>query len=217
MKESNGYTILRTDLEGEPVTVEAGTLLVGRTTQCHVLLNHPSVSRVQAAIKQYDGNYYLFCMRPSNPVLLNGKPVSKTTALAAGDMMEVGPFTLEINHSETNFIIIVSLPAGRGVEIEVSQPDSITRKLEPLGTVSKNPRPTPLPATLGLDIYWDQRMRSNRRIATVGPLSPQNRRQGKAQFTWKPTSDLLNNIPISYLIWSAILGTILLLFWFYSG
>ncbi len=215
----NRYIIFRRDLEVEPITIDAGTLLVGRHAQCQLLLNHLSVSRLQAAIKQYDGNYYIFGLRQLNPVKLNGKVVSGTAVLAACDMIEVGPFTLEINHSENAIILIVSMQAGRSVEIEdVSQPDLITRELEPLGTVGKNPRPAPLPGTRGLDIYWDQRIRTRRTFATVGPLLPKiGRRQGKALFNWRPTSDLLNNVPISYLIWSAILGTILLLFWLYSG
>src|SRR5919108_6506561 len=93
----NRYHIIRDDLPLDPVTVISEGLLIGRLPQCEVLLNHPSVSRVQAGIKQIDDSYYLFALRPKNPVLLNGKPVEENEALAPGDVVEVGPFRLEID------------------------------------------------------------------------------------------------------------------------
>ena len=92
----NQYVIIRDDLLIDPVTVVTEGLLIGRLPQCEVLLNHPAVSRVQAGIKQVDNDYYLFALRPRNPVLLNGKPVEENEALASGDVIEVGPFRLEI-------------------------------------------------------------------------------------------------------------------------
>jgi len=48
------------------------------------------VSRVQAGIKQVEDNYYLFALRPKNPVILNGKPVEENEALASGEAQGVG-------------------------------------------------------------------------------------------------------------------------------
>ena len=96
----NQYVIIRDDLPVDPVTVVTEGLLIGRLPQCEVLLNHPAVSRVQAGIKQIDNDYYLFALRPRNPVLLNGKPVEENEALASGDVIEVGPFRLEIEQTE---------------------------------------------------------------------------------------------------------------------
>src|SRR5918992_4883110 len=91
------YLIVRNDLTIDPVTVITDGLLIGRLPQCEVLLNHPSVSRVQAGIKQIENDYYLFPLRPKNPVLLNGKPVVENEALAPGDIIDVGPFRLGID------------------------------------------------------------------------------------------------------------------------
>ncbi len=101
MPVNNQYIIIRQDLPSvDPITIISEGLLIGRLTECEVMLNHPSVSRVQAGIKQFENAYYLFSLRPKNPVLLNGKPVEENEALAAGDVIEVGPFQIEIETAE---------------------------------------------------------------------------------------------------------------------
>src|SRR5215212_5438416 len=102
----NRYLIIRDDLPLDPVTIISDGLLIGRLPQCEVLLNHPSVSRVQAGIKQFENNYYLFALRPKNPVILNGKPVEENEALAAGDIIEVGPFHLQIDSADDASLVI---------------------------------------------------------------------------------------------------------------
>ena len=75
MSISNRYIIVRNDLDVDPVTIVSEGILIGRLLACEVPLNHPSVSRVQAGIRQFDDDYYIFSLRPSNPVILNGKPL----------------------------------------------------------------------------------------------------------------------------------------------
>ena len=108
----NQYVIIRDDLPLDPVTIISDGLLIGRLPQCEVLLNHPSVSRVQAGIKQFEADYYLFALRPKNPVILNGKPVEENEALAAGDIIEVGPFRLQIDLIDGALVIRVELQIG---------------------------------------------------------------------------------------------------------
>src|SRR5215213_2423396 len=96
MAAVNQYLIIRNDLPTDPIRIISDGLLIGRLPACEVLLNHPSVSRVQAGIKQFEGDYFLFSLRPRNPVLLNGKPVEENEALASGDVIEAGPFQLEV-------------------------------------------------------------------------------------------------------------------------
>src|ERR671922_2480615 len=105
----NRYHIIRDDLPLDPVTIVSEGLLIGRLPQCEVLLNHPSVSRVQAGIKQLENDYYLFALRPKNPVLLNGKPVEDNEAIAAGDIIEVGPFQLKVDTTEEALVLRVEL------------------------------------------------------------------------------------------------------------
>ena len=86
---ANQFIIIRDDLPIDPVTIITEGLLIGRLGRCELLLNHPSVSRAQAGIKQFENDYYLFALRPKNPVILNGKPVEENEALAAGDIIVV--------------------------------------------------------------------------------------------------------------------------------
>ena len=100
MPANNQYIIIRDDLPVDPIKIISEGLLIGRLLQCEVLLNHPSVSRVQAGIKQFGNDYYLFALRPRNPVKLNGKPVEENEALGAGDIIEVGPYRLQFDSTD---------------------------------------------------------------------------------------------------------------------
>src|ERR1044072_570571 len=101
---TNQYVIIRDDLLVDPVTIISDGLLIGRLPQCELLLNHPSVSRVPAGIGQFEEGYYLFALRPKNPVILNGKPVEENEALAAGDIIEVGPFHIQIESDRKSVV-----------------------------------------------------------------------------------------------------------------
>src|SRR5215216_7527329 len=109
---TNQFIIIRDDLLVDPVTIISEGLMIGRLPQCELLLNHPSVSRVQAGIKQIEESHYLFALRPKNPVILNGKPVEENEALAAGDIIEVGPFHLHIDFVAEALVIRVELSIG---------------------------------------------------------------------------------------------------------
>jgi hypothetical protein len=203
----NQYVIIRDDLLIDPVTVVAEGLLIGRLPQCEVLLNHPSVSRVQAGIKQIDGDYYLFSLRPKNPVLLNGKPVEENEALAPGDVIEVGPFKLEIDAAGEALTIRVELQIGTAPsEIDVSDPGLSTDNLVVPDPKAKKPRPAPVTGTKALDIFWDKRIREVGKMVRPSPLYPKGgRRSGKAQFNWIPTTDLMSRWPVAVFTWALLI------------
>src|SRR6185436_7338385 len=115
MQQQNKFIIMREDLLQDPVTIISEGLLMGRLTECELLLNHPSVSRVQAGIKQIAGEYYVFNLRPSNPIKLNARPMMENQALGAGDLLEAGPFLLEIDFAPDAIIVKVSLQIGRRI------------------------------------------------------------------------------------------------------
>jgi len=212
MPSENKFVIVREDLVQDPLTVIGDSLLIGRLLDCELILNHPAVSRVQAGIKVAGGNYYLFALRPSNPVKLNGRAVEVNEALAAGDILEVGPFILEIDEGESALFIKVSLQIARQPEIvDSSSPDLGTAKLLPLVSPAEGKkapaksRAAPLPGDKALDIFWDKRIREAGKMVKPSPLFPKNqRRAGKTQFNWRPTSDLLSRWPISYFSWGAV-------------
>jgi len=212
MLQQNKYVIIREDLPQDPVTIISDGLLIGRLLECELLLNHPAVSRTQAGIKEVNGTYFLFNLRPSNPVKLNRKAVEGNEALSPGDTLEVGPFHLDLEHTEEALVIRVSLQIGRVAElVSVSSPNVGTAKLLPLESLgegkkaARTPRAAPLPADKALDIFWDKRIREAGKLVRPSPLFPKSqRRTGKAQFNWTPTTDLMSRRSLSFFIWGAV-------------
>ncbi|HSD47363.1 MAG TPA: FHA domain-containing protein, partial [Pyrinomonadaceae bacterium] len=197
MPVNNQYIIIRDDLPIDPVTIISDGLLIGRLSECELLLNHPSVSRVQAGIKQFDHAYYVFSLRPKNPVLLNGRPVEENEALADGDILEVGAFHLGIETAEHGLVIRVELRIGSRVsEIDLSDAGLSTDNLQVPDAKAKKARPAPIGGTKALDIFWDKRIREAGKMVRPSPLFPKaGRRSGKAQFNWTPTTDLVSRWP----------------------
>jgi hypothetical protein len=213
MAGRNQYVIVRDDLPVDPITVISDGLLIGRLVKCEVLLNHPAVSRVQAGIKQIDHEYYLFPLRPSNPVVLNGKPVEENEALAPGDKIHVGPFHLDIDSTDEALIIRVSLEIGvQPSQFDHTDPGFSTDKLVDSGIFMRAPkdRPPPVTGTRALDIFWDKRIREAGKMVRPSPLFPKSKRKsGKAVYGWSPTTDLQSRWPVSFFLWG-ILGVGLL-------
>jgi FHA domain len=204
MPTKNHYVIVRNDVIVDPVTIVTEGLLIGRLLACEVLLNHPSVSRVQAGIKQIDDGYYLFPLRPRNPVLLNGRPVVANEALAPGDVIGVGPFLLEIDVGDRGLLIGVELQIGiSSSEIDLSDAGLSTADVViPAGAKAKKPRAAPVASTKALDIFWDKRMRDVAKMVRPSPLFPRARRRtGKAQSNWTATTDLVSRWTFAYFVW----------------
>ena len=222
----NKYVIIRDDLLTDPVTIITDGLLIGRLLQCEVLLNHPAVSRVQAGIKQVAEEYYVFSLRPSNPVQLNGKSVEENEALASGDILEVGPFLLKISNTEEALVIRVSLSIGGvAADSDASNPSLDTDKLvSPVSAEGKRAsrsRAAPITGSKALDIFWDKRIREAGKMMRPSPLFPKShRRAGKAHFNWTPTTDLASRWPLSFFIWPAVavgLASVAAAFWYTSA
>ena len=209
MALTNHYIIVREDIVQDPVTIITEGLLMGRLQQCELLLNHPSVSRVQAGIKEIEGAYYVFSLRSSNPVVLNGKRVEGNEALAPGDILNVGPFRLAVDISDETLTLQVSLRIGMVASAaDVSSPELETADLpeEVEGKKPSKPRPAPIAGNKALDIFWDKRIREAGKMVRPSPFFPRSRRRaGKAQFNWTPTSDLAHRWPIAFFTWATIL------------
>ncbi|MEP6568697.1 MAG: cytochrome c3 family protein [Acidobacteriota bacterium] len=211
MAQENKYIIIREDLVQDPVTIITAGLLLGRLQECELLLNHPAVSRAQAGIKLIGDSYFIFGLRPSNPVKLNGKAIEENEALAPGDVLEVGPFLLEVDMTDEALVLKVSLEIGTVIDTSnLSSSTRGTEKLEPaLAPDEKKPhaktRTTPIQGDKALDIFWDKRIREAGKMVRPSPLFPRSqRRVGKAAAHWTATTDLRSHWPVSFFVWGAI-------------
>jgi class 3 adenylate cyclase len=62
---------------------------IGRGSDCDIRINHPTVSRVHAALTWTDGELVLAHLSPVNPTLVNGVPVGEKCPLESGDVIEI--------------------------------------------------------------------------------------------------------------------------------
>ncbi len=212
------FVIIREDLQVDPVTIVAEGVLVGRLPTCELLLNHPSVSRLQAGITNVEGDYYIRNFRSTNPIVLNGEKVDEYQALTDGDVLGVGPFVLNIDLIEGVLIIKVSIQIGAtpGEAIIRKEstgvwdlPATIRLPSAPLdvekAAAHKKPAPRkpppPASGSKALDVFWDKRITAATKTVKPSPLFPvTGRPSGKAQSVWAPTTDLKRRWPIPIVV-----------------
>jgi len=224
MAQENIFIIVREDLQVDPVTIVADGILIGRLPTCELLLNHPSVSRLHAGITNADDTFYIRNLRPGNPILLNGKPLEEYEALSAGDVLGIGPFSLNVDDFEGALVLKISLqiaatPGEARKEMSGLWELPTTQRLvlpaqpeteQPAeGTLKKHhapkAKPPAQPASKALDIFWDKRITAATKMVKPSPLFPlAGRATGKAQSIWTPTNDLKRRWPVAMLTWSVI-------------
>src|SRR2546423_756538 len=91
------FIIDREDQAVDPTTLVSEGLSIGRMPDCELVLNHPTVSRLHAGIKEVAGRFYIFHLSPSNSTTVNGRAVEGKEALAEGDVIQLGPFFLYVS------------------------------------------------------------------------------------------------------------------------
>lgn len=96
----------RINYENTSLEAPEGELLVGRSPECHLVLDDPSVSRVHCAFVLENGVLYAEDRGSRNGVTVNGKLISKRTPLKDGYTVSVGRQKISIvslvseSHSE---------------------------------------------------------------------------------------------------------------------
>lgn len=222
------FIIVREDLQIDPVTIVAEGVLIGRLATCELLLNHPSVSRLQAGITNVAGDYYIRNFRSGNPITINGDKLEAYEALADGDVLGVGPFVLNIDLLDKILVIKVSIQIGATPDDAVVRKEdagvwdlpatirlpSAPLEGQPVAGVHKRPAPRkPPPVAAGskaLDVFWDKRITAATKTVKPSPLFPVGGRpSGKAQSVWAPTTDLKRRWPLSLTIWVGIAFVVL--------
>lgn len=100
------FLIVRKDLNLDQVVIESDGLTIGRLTGNDLALNHPTVSRTQAGIKQVGSEFWIFNLSHANGTLLNGELIERTP-LADGDLIQIGPYLLTPRYRDQDLLVEV--------------------------------------------------------------------------------------------------------------
>jgi pSer/pThr/pTyr-binding forkhead associated (FHA) protein len=82
--------------EGLVFKLGTGTIELGRSPKCDVILNDMTVSRNHAEIEKIDGEWLITDLDSFNGVWVNNKPV-KNAVLHDGDLLQIGCFVIRFS------------------------------------------------------------------------------------------------------------------------
>ena len=203
------YRIVRQERMEDREEIRTEGLRIGCWQGCELWLNHPSVSNLHAGIKEVDGQFYVTDLSPSNSTKLNGRLIvfSEPEALADGDVLQLGPFFLELSRLEGALEIKVSHQPG--CDISDDQPIQVSVGGE-IGSNDVESRTASPELAHSLAEFWEKRSRIKVEPKTL--LHPQKPPPaGKSRFHWKPNSDLVRSWPLSIFVWLiVVIGVVLL-------
>jgi len=227
---TNKFIITRNDLDTYPVVLETEGLTIGRLTGNDLVLNHPTVSRTHAGIKEIGDDYWIFNLSNANGTILNGGLI-ESAPLADGDLIQIGPFFLRPNYTDDYLSLEVEMSikplpiassgtgalqapgengeAGKTLMLDrglaPKREKSTSRVTMRLSNTGANTGAWSVIVDPALKVFWDQRKREAGKLDAESPLGPQSgRRSGKARFYWRPTRDLERSWSVNILAWSAL-------------
>src|SRR2546421_10567761 len=199
------FIITREDRAEDAKTLVTEGLRIGRSPECDIALNHPTVSRLHAGINEVGGRFYIVNISGSNATTLNSRniPFDAADALANGDIIQIGPFFLQIEQpSERTLKVRVTLQFALNVgEMEARLQQQVADQKQQ-AEVAREAASTEIAGAL--KVFWDKRTRE--KAGRQSPLHPHNPpRLGKARFNWTPTRDLVRPWPPSVFVWGIII------------
>ena len=110
--------------------VETNVLLwIGRSESCHVVLNDLQVSREHAQLQYAEGKWSIQAPTPANQLKVNGATTEKSE-LCAGDVIGIGPYSLEILEDKETLEVAESEEPLQSDEVSDVPPDESEEKEE---------------------------------------------------------------------------------------
>jgi ABC transport system ATP-binding/permease protein len=105
--------VLTTDLGGMEVALDKASLVIGRTEENDVVLNHRSISRHHAKIVRDGDHYTIVDLQSANGIRVNGEDYERIE-LSAGDVIELGHVKIRFVGPLEAFTYDPHISHGRG-------------------------------------------------------------------------------------------------------
>jgi thioredoxin reductase/NAD-dependent dihydropyrimidine dehydrogenase PreA subunit len=149
MAKLSRFLIQRKDLlDKGDLVLELEGLVIGSQTDCDLVLNHPTVSRIHAGIREVEGRWWLTNLSSTNGTQVNGALV-ETVELQPDDVIRIGIFVLRPTFAEG----MMTLDVDRQVDAYAASEQS-TRLLGDLLQATAQGKTALLPKLTG---YLQQR------------------------------------------------------------
>lgn len=95
--------VVSANFAGQEFLIDKPTVVVGRTEENDIVLNHRSISRHHAKIVREHGRYNIVDLQSANGVRVNGEPYGKVE-LRRGDLIDLGHVRLRFVESGEDFV-----------------------------------------------------------------------------------------------------------------
>ena len=109
--------VLTTDLAGMEIPLNKASLVIGRTEENDVLLNHRSISRHHAKIVRDGEHYTIVDLQSANGIRVNGEDYERIE-LNAGDVIELGHVKIRFVGPLEDFVFDPHAPQPRQLPIK---------------------------------------------------------------------------------------------------
>lgn len=120
-EEQGKLVVVSSNLAGETWVLDRREVIIGRTDENDVVVNHRSISRNHAKIIYRDGSFTIIDLASSNGVKVNGEEL-RTASLVGGDIIELGHVKLRFVAPGEDYVftpadvddVEVEAPVGAG-------------------------------------------------------------------------------------------------------
>jgi ABC transport system ATP-binding/permease protein len=109
--------VLTTDLAGMEIALDKAALVIGRTEENDVLLNHRSISRHHAKIVRDGDHYTIVDLQSANGIRVNGEDYERIE-LNAGDVIELGHVKIRFVGPLESFVFDPHAPQPRQLPVK---------------------------------------------------------------------------------------------------
>ncbi len=98
MNQAPHYFRISVSLKGEilqQTTLPVGEVIIGRGSDCHVVLDNPGISRMHAKLEFIDGQIEVTDLESGNGTFINGNAIRRSV-LSPTDALRLGKFSVRV-------------------------------------------------------------------------------------------------------------------------